>query len=155
MNLSLAQLRDRYQEAIEDREEAQALWRKLKDYRGESGIFLAYKAATRVLVAQHILLPLTKLAMLKEAMALFRQAVRLDPDNPEIRFLRYSIQYNLPAFLMESGDMSEDKRVILANLPRYAEFELLPEHVSTFADFFVECKRFSSEEIAQVQAILA
>lgn len=153
MNLSLAQIRSRYQEAVDDQEEARSLWRKLKDYRGEEGIILAYKAATRILMSNHSWMPMEKLAYLKEAMYIFRQAVRQAPDNPEVRFLRFSIEHNLPAYLNESGDMQADKAVILEQAPNFQDFALTAVDIDKMLDFFIKSGRFTSEELAPLQEL--
>ncbi len=155
MNLSLAQIRERYQAAAEDPLEAESLWRKLDHYRGEDAIILGYKAATRVLLANFSLFPLTKLAYLKEAMQLFRQAVRQDPGNIEVRFLRYSIQHHLPTFLNESRDMPEDKAVLMERIAEYRAYQLSQDQLATFFDFFESCGHFSPSELDQLRQAIA
>ncbi|MEM9985435.1 MAG: hypothetical protein AAF804_10095 [Bacteroidota bacterium] len=155
MSIAIEQLRNRYQEAVTDREEADALWRKLKRQSSQEALPLAYQASTRVLQANFTLMPLSKLAYLKEAMKLFRQAVKLDPENIEIRFLRYSIQYNLPRYLHESGDMSEDKAVIFRNLASFQRFHLDTQHLQSFLNFFEQHQLISEPERAQLQSLIS
>lgn len=154
MKLSLPQIRARYRESVDDREEAEALWRKLKDYRGEDGVILAYKAATRILMSHHSWMPMEKLAYLKEAMYLFRQAVRHAPDNIEVRFLRFSIEHSLPAYLDESKDLEEDKAAILASADRYRDFSLDQAELESMYEFFESCDRFTEAELAQLRAVV-
>ncbi len=155
MTLNLEHIRSRYQEAVEDRDEAKALWRKLSRYRGNDAAIMAYKAAVRVLMAKFATLPLTKLSYLKEAMSIFRQAVRLDPANIEVRFLRFSIQHNLPAYLNESRDMPEDKATMLAHFEEFDSFQLDESHLAQFVDFFQKSGLFSEEELAICQASIS
>ena len=44
------------------------------------------------------------------------EAVKKQPDNLEIRFLRLAIQTNLPTFLNYSDNIIEDKKYLLANV---------------------------------------
>jgi hypothetical protein len=152
MLLSLPQIRSRYRESVKDRDEAQALWRSLKSSRAKDGVILAYQAATRVLMSHHSWMPLEKLAYLKEAMGLFRQAVRQAPDNVEVRFLRFSIEHSLPAYLSESGDLDEDKATIIAQLHRHAEFDLQAAELKPMFDFFESCERFTPTELAAMHS---
>jgi tetratricopeptide (TPR) repeat protein len=154
VKLSLPQIRVRYRESVGDREEAEALWRKFKDYRGEDGVILAYKAATRILMSHHSWMPMEKLAYLKEAMHLFRQAVSYAPDNIEVRFLRFSIEHRLPAYLDESRNLEEDKAVILASAERYQDFSLNRAELEAMFDFFEACDRFTKAELAQLRAVV-
>ncbi len=151
----IEQLRSRYQEAVTDREEADALWRKLKRQSSQEALHIAYQASTRVLQANFALLPLSKLAYLKEAMKLFRQAVKIDPENIEIRFLRYSIQHNLPRYLHESGDMDEDKAVIFRNLSSFQRFNLDATHLQSFLNFFEQHQLISGPERDQLQSLIS
>ena len=54
-----------------------------------------------------------KLTYVQDATRTFAQAVGLDPHNPEIRFLRFSVESNLPAFLGLSKHIDEDKSLLL------------------------------------------
>lgn len=154
MKLSLPQIRARYRDSVDDREETQALWRKLKEYQGDDGVLIAYQAATRILMSHHSWLPMEKLFYLKEAMALFREAVRKAPDNVEVRFLRFSIEHSLPPYLGESVNLADDKAAILQGLERYRDFALDEQELKAMLDFFESCERFTEEELAQLRAVV-
>ena len=60
--------------------------------------------------------PISKLRRFKKGKTLIEEAVKKQPDNLEIRFLRLAIQTNLPAFLNYSDNIIEDEKYLLANI---------------------------------------
>jgi hypothetical protein len=144
---SSSQLRPWYRQAVKDSLAAQRFWNKLKGYRGDHGLNLAYKGVARSLVAKNSWNPMEKLRFLNEAAGFFKQAVRHAPENIEIRFLRFSIEHYTPSFVGLSNHLREDKDVFLTNLHRFAEFELTEEEVRLMANFLEESKRCSRKEL--------
>ena len=155
LELSLNELRKAYQAAVENADLADRLWKRIRRFRQEEGIYVAYKAATRILLANFSWAPLTKLAYVKEAMSLFRKAVQLDPENPEIRFLRYSIQHSLPAYLNEARDMPADKALVLSKWTDYEAFALRQEDLKEMLDFFRRSGRFTHAELKELSGVIS
>lgn len=153
--MELDQLRIWYEKAVQDGDDAEQFWKRMADYRGLHGATLGYKAAARALLARYAWNPYNKLTYLKESMALFRKAVRLDPQNIEIRFLRFAIQHYIPGFLDQSENLEEDKDIMSAHLHRYADFDLKEAHAHTFIRFFEESGRFEEEELASLRQQLS
>ncbi len=154
-NIPLEDLRREYQAAVKTEGALAVLQSLLAAAHEHSGIEQAYRASAEALLGRYSWNPATKLRQVQEANRIFRIAVRLDPQNVEIRFLRFAIQHYLPSFLAESINLEEDKAVILAHLHRYEEFELSREHVASFLDFFEQSKRFTPEELAALAQILS
>lgn len=150
--MTLGELRQKYQLAVEDEAAAIALWQALEDYEGPDAVSLAYRASARSLMAQHLWNPLEKLSQAKESMKLFRKAVRLDPQNLEVRFLRFAIQHSIPSILDIDDERQEDKTILLERLGDYSDHSLTYEHVLSFLDFFKETGRFKRQELEQLAA---
>lgn len=150
--MELEALRHQYQLAVKDEEAAISLWKALVNYDGKDAVVMAYKASARSLMAQHIWNPLDKLSKAKESMRLFRKAVRLDPDNLEVRFLRFAIQHSIPSILDIDDERKEDMAILLRRLPEYENYALTHEHALSFLDFFEETGRFKRKELEQLQA---
>ncbi|MEM6342759.1 MAG: hypothetical protein AAF927_02730 [Bacteroidota bacterium] len=150
--MTLGELRQQYQLAVKQEEAAIALWQALENYDGPDAVTLAYKASARSLMAQHLWNPLEKLSQAKESMRLFRKAVRLDPKNLEVRFLRFAIQHSVPAILDIADERREDKAILIDRLGEYANYALSYEHVLSFLDFFKETGRFKRQELEKLQA---
>ena len=60
---------------------------------------VAYRGACKSVRAVHTFWPLSKLNYVKEGLVDLDDAVLKEPNNIEIRFLRFSVLDNLPGFL--------------------------------------------------------
>lgn len=152
---SLNDLRTKYEAAIQQGNAAEQFWDQLKDYDGLEGVTMGYKAASRALLAKHAWNPYHKLSYLKESMKLFQNAVQLEPENIEIRFLRFSTQHYLPDFLNENKNLEEDKTILMTYFPDYKEHGLEKEHAALFLAFFRESKRFTDDELINLEKNLS
>lgn len=107
------QVRDRYYQSVESDKEAEALYVVLKDKTEKEPFFLAYKGATESLLAKHAFNPINKVKWLKRADATLRKAINTRPQELEFRFLRFSYQHYVPAFLGYSKELEEDLSVMI------------------------------------------
>jgi hypothetical protein len=89
--------------------------------KNNSPLLLAYYGATQSLVAKHSWNPYTKMDYLAKSQSTLQKAIALKPQDAEMRFLRFSIQYYVPKFLGYSKNLEEDKNVILKNIDRCQE----------------------------------
>lgn len=81
-----------------------------------SPLLISYKGAAEMMQAKYVFSPISKLKRFNTGKNLIETAVKKAPDNLEIRFLRFAIQTNLPAFLGYNEHIPLDKKYILANL---------------------------------------
>jgi hypothetical protein len=79
-------------------------------------ILICYKGVAEMMQAKYGFNPISKLRRFKKGKTLIDEAVKKQPDNLEIRFLRLAIQTNLPAFLNYSDNIIEDEKYLLANI---------------------------------------
>lgn len=79
-------------------------------------LLICYKGAAEMMQAKYGFNPINKFRRFKKGKILIEEAVKKEPDNIEIRFLRFTIQTNLPAFLNYNDDIKKDKIHLLANL---------------------------------------
>lgn len=75
-------------------------------------INLAYTGVSAAMQAEYASGPWNKLRFFNDGKKALEKAISMDPFNPEIRFLRFSIQSNIPALLMYSGDLDKDLLLI-------------------------------------------
>ena len=94
-----------------------------------------------------------KLTYVQNAAKTFEQAVGLDPQNPEIRFLRFSVESNLPAFLGLSKHVDEDKERLLSAALSHPGSGLDVEAFRTVRDFLVERGHVSDDEAQRLSKI--
>jgi hypothetical protein len=79
-------------------------------------LLICYKGVAEMMQAKYGFNPINKFRRFKRGKNLIEEAVKKEPDNLEIRFLRFVIQTNLPAFLNYNEQINEDKRFLLNNL---------------------------------------
>jgi tetratricopeptide (TPR) repeat protein len=107
-----AALRQQFAKASADKAAAEKLYQQLADYKGPDAVVLAYKGAAEAIRARDASM-FDKLTYIQQAARSFEQAVSLAPQNAEVRFLRFSVESNLPSFLGMSKHLEEDKALLL------------------------------------------
>lgn len=142
-----ANLRHHYELAAADKSAGEKFYKLLSDYKDRDGLVLAYRGASEAIRARDASM-FNKLAYVQDAAKTFEQAVSIDPQNPEIRFLRFSVESNLPAFLGLSKHVDEDKEMLLSAALSYPKSGLDAEAFRTVRDFLVK-RGHVSEEVAQ------
>lgn len=85
------------------------------DY-GEDNLLLGYHGAASIGMARHAANPFKKMSYLNEGKELLDRSIERDAQNVELRFLRLTIQANLPSFLGYSDNKESDKAFVLTNL---------------------------------------
>ncbi|RYE41521.1 MAG: hypothetical protein EOP48_23905 [Sphingobacteriales bacterium] len=81
-----------------------------------SALLVCYKGAADMMEAKYVINPWSKLNSFRAGKKLIEEAVKRDSKNMEIRFLRYSVQTNLPSFLDYNDDIDADKSFLIKNL---------------------------------------
>ena len=109
---SPASLRRHYEQAAADKAAGEKFYNLLHDYQQQDALVLGYKAASEAIKARDASM-LNKLTYVQESARTFEQAVSLSPASAEIRFLRFSVESNLPPFLGLSKHVEEDKAFLL------------------------------------------
>jgi len=132
-----ATLRRHYELAAADKAAGEKFYKLLADYKDRDALVLGYKAAAEAIRARDASM-FNKLTYVQDAARTFEQAVGLDPQNPEIRFLRFSVESNLPAFLGLSKHIDEDKGMLLNAALSHPGSGLDAEAFRTVRDFLVE-----------------
>jgi hypothetical protein len=58
--------------------------------------------------------PFTKLSYFNKGRSALERAVAQDPTSVELRYLRFTVQTNVPALLNYRSKLNEDKKILLA-----------------------------------------
>ncbi|WP_051296137.1 hypothetical protein [Eisenibacter elegans] len=131
--MSIDEIRAAYQVASKQPEYFRQLDQYLSPERTQQEpLLLAYKGAIEGIRADQALFPLEKLALLQQAQSYFDKAVKAAPDEVEIRFLRFTIEHNIPTLLMLSVHLEQDLRFIIKNLGQSPLQEDLKRRISKF-----------------------
>lgn len=131
-----ANLRRHYELAAADKAAGEKFYKLLADYKDRDALVLGYKGAAEAIRARDASM-FNKLTYVQDAARTFEQAVSIDPKNPEIRFLRFSVESNLPAFLGLSKHVDEDKEMLLNAALSHPKSGLDAEAFRTVRSFLV------------------
>src|SRR5687768_14330751 len=69
----------------------------------------AYRGAATILMAKHSINPYSKLKHFYDGKKILEAAIKKDPGNVEARYLRFTIQSNVPDFLGYNNEIQADK----------------------------------------------
>ncbi|NQD72622.1 hypothetical protein HP439_18000 [Sphingobacterium shayense] len=139
----LQKLRSNYAQSVKSEETCKAQLRTVEAVSNPSPLELAYIGAYHAVWASHTKAPFDKLKSFKKGKKALENAVRQDPQNAEIRFLRLTIQYNAPNILKYRNEIPDDLEIILRN---YDQIE--PEKVKLMVkDFLLGTNLLSQPQI--------
>lgn len=124
-NPEIPVLRSLFQKAVVDKSSWKQMAELLSPIDTKSpAILVCYKGVSEMIQAKYVISPWSKLNSFNSGKKLIEEAVRKDSENLEIRFLRYSIQTNLPSFLDYKADVDSDKDFMINNIDKTDDKEL-------------------------------
>ncbi|WP_207535475.1 hypothetical protein [Desertivirga arenae] len=141
-------IRLEFYKSVDDAGVANALFKKLKGIEKKDALLLAYLGSTEAVKAKHAWNPYNKLSLLKAGSKKLEQAVGEDPNNLEIRFLRFSMEHYLPTFLGSSKHLDEDRKQIVKLIGAEKLGTVDKALLKNIISFMKETKRCSSSELA-------
>jgi len=107
---------------------------------------VAYTAGIDAVKSKHAFWPLTKLNYLKKSLETLESAVKIEPDNLEVRFMRFSILHYVPGFLGYSNERNDDAKVIFKELLK-KNYNLIDKKIQKgIYEFLVDSERLSEKE---------
>lgn len=114
-NSDLNEVRSSYSKAVLDKKLCEKMIEELELSKQKSAIALAYLGAYQTIWANHVFNPSSKLQTFNKGKKNIELAVKNAPDNIEIRYIRFSVQKNAPAFLGYNNHLKEDKDFLVKN----------------------------------------
>lgn len=130
---NLIELRDLFAKAAVDEDANNELYKATKSYSLKTfPVYYAYNAAAEMTLANHAVWPTTKLSYFNAGKVRLEEAVQYQPENVEIRYIRYCVQQGCPFFLGYTANLTEDKKFILANLDKTNWTSTFKEEVKKF-----------------------
>lgn len=112
-NNDLTRIRILYDMAAEERSAAKELLQMTEDYPAEDPVLFGYQGAAHMMMAKHVINPISKMSHFNKGKKIFTEAIASDPRNLELRFLRFAVQSEAPAFLGYKENIDEDKKILL------------------------------------------
>ena len=87
-----------------------------KDDLKDNILLGGYMGALRIAKSKHRSNLMKKLGLFNDGKEMLESAILKDPKNIELRFLRFTIQVNVPGFLFYNDDLENDRDLIEKNL---------------------------------------
>lgn len=112
---SLDDVRANYSQLATDKKMCSELLAQLEKNKDQSATHLAYLGGLQTIWANHVFSPISKLKTFNKGKKNIEQAIKKEPDNVELRFIRLSVQKNAPNFLGYHYNINEDIQFIKNN----------------------------------------
>lgn len=143
----LNKIRSAYPKAVQSVENAAKLDAELTKINssGKSEL-LAYKGAISTVKAKFAKKKSEKKDFFKAGVSLIESAVKADPSNIEIRYIRMSVQENSPKFLGYHKNIEADKGFILGHYSNISSKELK----GIIKEFVLKSENFSESEKSRI-----
>lgn len=135
--IELQVVRDMYAKAVEDKEVARTLLQQLKQ-APKNPVINGYLGAVTVIQAKHAINPFVKLSYFNSGKKILENAISSSPQNVELRFLRYGIQLNAPAFLNYRSNREADRDFLVKSL---REGRVIDRQLKSMLESFLKQER--------------
>ncbi len=118
-------IRLKFHQATTSEGMCKSLIKQLEPYNARNNpLFLGYKGGATMLMAKYVFNPISKFSYFKKGKNMLEEAIKADGINVELRFLRYSVQTNVPSFLGYSSEIKADEAFLRRNLAGVRDNEL-------------------------------
>ncbi|WP_029287260.1 hypothetical protein [Pedobacter sp. R20-19] len=133
--------------AVEDAKLTDSLFVKLNKLSGKTALTTAYIGTLEALKAKHAWNPYSKIKYVKASQKAMQQAVNMDKENLEIRFMRFSIEHFTPSFLGFSKNLNFDRKQIVKHYQHDNFGNADQALIKNVAKFMIDSKRCTPEEV--------
>jgi hypothetical protein len=159
-SISLDFIRHKFYEGVEDEDQVDKLETFLRkkfgtDFNKIDPIITAYYGAIEALRGKHAFFPFTKLSYVNSSQDILGKAVELDPENLEIRFVRFSILHHIPGILGYSSEREDDMKVIYRLLLKRDYSMVTPEIQKGIVEFMLDSERLTEDQNNELKKLAA
>lgn len=126
---------------------------RIKSDNYASAVHQAYAGTAEAASAECASGPANKIGFFNRGKANIENALAKDPNNPEVRFMRFATQANIPGFLFYDN-ISEDKALILEKLPKLLSDESERKFWIRVANFMKNSGELDKVETAKIEAMV-
>jgi hypothetical protein len=114
---SIQNIRKLYLKAGNSKKACKKLIRKTQKRKSHKPLFLGYEGSAFMMMAGYGFNPFKKLSDFKKGKKMLAKAIKLQPQNAELHFLRLAAQVQAPSFLGYHNHIHQDKRFLKHKLP--------------------------------------
>ena len=140
----LAEVREKMPAAFSDEKVCNALLKKCTPVANPETILKGYIGGLHIARSKHAPI-FDKMSSLNTGTELLEGAIKDKPDNIELRFLRLTIQLNLPSFLNYNDHVESDKKFVLKHYK--AAMPVLQDRI---INFIKTSGHFNETEVKQI-----
>ncbi|KQR72432.1 hypothetical protein [Pedobacter sp. Leaf176] len=133
--------------AVENSKLTDSLYDKLARLPDKGALIKAYSGTLEALKAKHSWSPYNKIKYVKASLKTLKEAIDMDRENMEIRFMRFSIEHYTPGFLGFSKDLDGDRKELIKHYKNRNFGVADTEIVKNIAAFLINSERCTAEEI--------
>lgn len=144
-------LRKIYYQAANEKQVYEQLAQHLANYKGNDVLIQGFQAGIEGVGAKYASGLYSKIKHVRNSAQAFEKVISKDPQNPEVRFLRYTIEYHIPRYLLMSGNLQEDKKIILNSLLTYPRSGVDAEAFKIMRDYFLRDNHSTADEKKQLR----
>ncbi len=129
----IKRMRELFELVDKDEKYYNELDRLTKDATHHNPLPFAYRGLYYFMRAKYLYWPNQKLSSFNIGKKIMEAIIILNPKEPELRLIRYSVQYNVPTILGYSSNLKEDRKILKAakSNPRYKDIHYLINGVLT------------------------
>lgn len=112
-------------------------------------LWLGFKAISELMMCKHLSNPLSKLSYFNRGKKLLEKAIEQEPNNAELRFMRFCTQVNTPAMLGYNAAISKDKTFLIDYLNKVKANPVANADEALYTNvkaFLLDCKYCNTEE---------
>ncbi len=120
----ISEVRSLFKEAAEEEKAAEKLLKVTAALKDKEPLMHGYYGVAQMMMAKHVGNPFKKLSYFNKGKDYFSEAIKADPKNVELRFLRFTVQAETPGFLNYKQNLGEDKRILLSRTSVLKDKEL-------------------------------
>jgi hypothetical protein len=107
------------EQSVIDDAAAGQFYQKCKSIGEDSApIFLGFRAMSEFMMCNHIFNPVTKWSHFKKGKKMLEDAISRSGGNAELRFLRFTVQSQVPGILNYNASLREDKLILFDYLKK-------------------------------------
>lgn len=143
---SLPKIRAAFVRALNSKQVSDSLYNSLDALQDKSPVLVAYTGSAEAMRALHTWNPYFKIKYVKDAEQSYAKAVKQEPLNIEIRFLRFSMEHYVPGFLGYNKNLQADKNEIITQLHAGHHGTADAGTVKAIVEFLLQSKRCTVQE---------
>ena len=122
--VAIVEVRNLYEKSTKDKNANLKLNALLAEVNESNPLLLGYKGAVTMVNANYGIDPFAKLSNFKKGKNLIEYAIKKEPNNIELRYVRLTLQTNIPSFLGYASAIQKDKAFIIENLAKVKDSDL-------------------------------